>query len=320
MSGHDLDQGPPRARTRWRATAAVLTTVLAAVACTDRGGAPPPASDLRGLIAYSTQAGDIWVMDADGSNRRQVTRTHDPDVDFDPSLSPDGRRVVFRTSRGRYVPDPNGTGVQGVFVIDLDASHERQIQPPRGGLFPDWSPDGRRIAFSTLRADGTETIVTTDPDGTHVHDTGVVGGECAEWSPDSSRLAYCHHPGNGDFDVWVMNADGRHRRRLTRTRGRDYPGAWSPDGKQLAFSSQRQGSFDVFVMNADGSDQHQLTHAADQEGPVAWLPDGRIVYSSFPADQPLPSWYLMNPDGTGIHSLPQLQGAGDPIDWLAPVG
>src|SRR5512133_2398551 len=129
MNGHDLDQGPPPARTKWRATAAVLTTVLAAVACTNRGGTPPPASDLRGLIAYSTQAGDIWVMDADGSNRRQVTRTHDPDVDFDPSLSPDGRRVVFRTSRGRYMPDPNGTGVQGVFVINLDASHERQIQP-----------------------------------------------------------------------------------------------------------------------------------------------------------------------------------------------
>ena len=327
--------------TPWRVTAAVLTTVLAAAACTNRGGpqppttsirttgvpaarsnggTPPPARDLRGLIAYSTQAGDIWVMGADGSNRRQVTRTHDPDVDFDPSLSPDGRRLVLRTSRGRYVPDPNGTGVQGIFVVDLDGSHERQIQPPRGGLFPDWSPDGRRIAFSTLRADGTETIITTDPDGTHVHGTGVVGGECAEWSPDSSRIAYCHHPGDGDFDVWVMNADGSHRRPLTRTRGRDYPGAWSPDGRRLAFSSQRSGNFDVFVMNADGSDQHRLTSSADEEGPVAWLPDGRIVYSSFQADQPLPSWYLMNPDGTGIHSLPQLQGAGDPIDWLVLAG
>jgi dipeptidyl aminopeptidase/acylaminoacyl peptidase len=159
--------------------------VLAAAACTNRGGtqppttsirttgvseatphgssAAPPARNLRGLIAYSTQAGDIWVMHADGSNRRQVTKPRDPAYDFDPSLSPDGRRVVFRTSRGRYVPDPNGTGVQGIFVIDLNGSHERQIQPPRGGLFPDWSPDGRRIAFSTVRADGTETIVTPIP-------------------------------------------------------------------------------------------------------------------------------------------------------------
>ena len=328
---------PLRTRTSWRVAAVVLATVLTMAACTittTRGGTPspttrvrtsagsaaPPARDLRGLIAYSTQAGDIWVMNADGSKRRQVTGTRDPAYDFDPSLSPDGRRMVFRTSRGRYLPDPNGTGVQGIFVINLDGSHERQIQPRRGGLFPDWSPDGRRIAFSTLRANGTETIVTTDPDGTNVHDTGVIGGECAEWSPDSSRIAYCHHPGNGDFDVWVMHADGRHRRRLTHTPGRDYPSAWSPDGSQLAFSSERSGNVDVFVMNADGSEQRQLTHAADGEGPVAWLPDGRIVYSSFHGNQPLPDWYLMNTDGTGIHSLPQLQGAGDPIDWLTPVG
>jgi Tol biopolymer transport system component len=327
---------------RWRVAAVVLTVVLAAVACTTgRGGSRPPATtsqprqapaatadgspapparNLRGLIAYSTKAGDIWVMQADGSNRRRVTRTRDPAFDFDPSLSPDGRRVVFRTSRGRYAPDPNGTGVEGIFVVDVDGSHERQIQPPRGGLFPDWSSDGRRIALSTVRADGSETIVTTDPDGTHLRDTEVAGGECSEWSPDSSKLAYCHHPpGNGEWDVWVMDADGSHQRRLTRTRGGDYPAVWSPDGRRLAFGSQRSGTFDVFVMNADGSGQRQLTNGPDGESPAAWLPDGRIVYSSFHGNQPLPSWYLMNPDGTGVGSLPQLQGAGDPIDWLARV-
>jgi Tol biopolymer transport system component len=76
---------------------------------------------------------------------------------------------------------------------------------------------------------------------------------------------------------------------------------------------------DIWVMDADGSDQRQLTHTADGEGPVAWLPDGRIVYSSFHGNRPVPDWYLMNLDGTGVRSLPQLRGAGDPIDWLAPV-
>jgi TolB protein len=340
MAHEDRHAMPEPPRARWRVGSVVVAVTLTAVACTGNGGgtrrpgaepnpppgspatvaghaapSPPPAAGVRGLIAYSTQAGDVWVVRADGTGRRRVTSAGGHD--FDPSLSPDGRRVVFRTSRGHYAPDPGGTGVEGIFVADLDGSREREIQPRRGGLFPDWSPDGRRIALSTLRADGTETIVTMAPDGSHVHDTGVVGGECAEWSPDSARLAYCHHPGNGDFDVWVMDADGHHRRQLTRAGGRDYPGAWSPDGRRIAYGSQREGSFDVWVMNADGSGQTRLTRGADGESPVAWLPDGRIVYASFHGEQPLPDWYLMNADGTGVRTLPQLEGAADPIDWLA---
>jgi hypothetical protein len=125
MTHEDRHAMPGPARATWRVAAAAAAVVLLAVACTGNSGgtrgsraepspppgssaapgqraapSPPPATGLRGLIAYSTQAGDIWVMHADGSNRRQLTRTRDPAFDFDPSLSPDGRRVVFRTSRG----------------------------------------------------------------------------------------------------------------------------------------------------------------------------------------------------------------------------
>jgi hypothetical protein len=84
MSGdHDVGRRPISAR--WRVAAAVLTTVLAAAACTNRGGIQQPTTSI------------------------QTTG-----VPFDPSLSPDGRRVVFRTSRGRYAPDPDGTGIRSL--------------------------------------------------------------------------------------------------------------------------------------------------------------------------------------------------------------
>jgi Tol biopolymer transport system component len=284
---------------------------------------PAPRSSLHGRIAYSTRGGDIWVMNANGSGRRRITHSG-RGTDFDPDFSPDGRRIVFRTSRGRYAPDQYGIGLEGIFVVNIRTRRERQIQPRTGGLFPAWSPDGSKIAFSGLARTGgpLDTIHLMNPDGSGVVDIGPPG-ECATWSPDSSKLMYCSHPGDGNWAVWVISADGSNRRQLTHptlippagAHG-DYPGAWSPDGTQIVYSSEVNGDRELFLMNADGSDQNRLTHFRGSDGAEAWLPDGRIVFAHFHGDEPLPHWFLIRADGSDLHSLPQLSGAGDPIDWL----
>ena len=215
-------------------------------------------------------------------------------------------------------------GLEGIFVVNVRTRRERQIQPPTGGLFPAWSPDGRKIAFSGLPRGGgiLDTIHLMNPDGSGVVDLGAPG-ECATWSPDSSRIAYCSHPGDGNWAVWVMDADGSNWRQLTHPKlilpagaNGDHPVAWSPDGAQIVYSSVIDGDRELFLMDADGSNQHRLIHFRGGDGAEAWLPDGRIAFSHFRGDEPLPHWYLIKPDGSSLHSLPHLYGAGDPIGWL----
>ena len=285
-----------------------------------------PAADrstLRGRIAYSTLAGDIWVMNADGIGRRRLTRSGAGN-DFDPSWSPRARAIVFRTSRGHYVPDRAGRGAEGIFVVDVRTKRQREIEPRTGGLFPDWSPNGALIAFSGLRGRTGDSVHVMTPRGRHVRDLGGSGaGECAEWSPDGERIAYCGHDGDGNWATWVMNRDGSERRQLTHPvpssppgSGGDYPGAWSPDGSQIVYTSRQQGDFDLFLMKGDGTDRRRLTNWPGGDGASAWLPSGQIVFSHFTGNQRLPRWYLVNPDGSGLRSLPWLHGAGDPLDWI----
>jgi Tol biopolymer transport system component len=315
-------------------TTAVLILALAASACqshskdngapaasSGRGTSPTqegevaPATGLTGRIVYASVQGDLWVVEADGSNRRRLTDSGEG-VDSSPTWSPDGRRVAFRTTRG----SPSGRDPSNIFVVNADGSGERQLTPARGaaagGLFPAWSPDGSSIAYSNGSG-----INLVRPDGSGRRPLGVAG-ECSVWSPDGSKLMFCSNginrgEGVDNWDVFVMDADGSHVRRLTSNLAQDYPGAWSPDGTQIAFFSRRDGDGEVYVMDADGSNLRRVTNQPGAQAADAWLPDGRLVIGSAQEGvEGPPDWFVMGPDGSGRASLPQLKTAMEPIAWL----
>jgi Tol biopolymer transport system component len=260
---------------------------------------------------------DIYVMKADGSGLRNLTRT--PARDFDPVWSPDGRKIAFLRERDAGRWPPNFQNFE-VYVMNADGSGQRRLTGKTAHA-PAWSPNGRRIAFVrgrdvyVMNADGSGqrnlTGTTTDdahspawsPDG---HTIAFASGHCSRPQPPPARC----------FDLYAVNADGSGLRRLTRNTN-DHAPAWSRDGRKIAFVSVRDGNREIYVMNADGSGQQRLTRNRAGDYSPAWSPDGRkIAFVSQRDGNVNHEIYVMNTlDGGGQRNLTRTPAQEDWFAW-----
>ena len=277
----------------------IRALALAALLLATGAGGP------AGRFAYSTRAGDIWVVDADGSHRRQLTHSGGG-FDFGPTWSPDGQRIAFQTTRGTRPP----AGETNIFVVDVRTGRERQLTVPTrfryGGSSPDWSPDGKLIAFASPHG-----LALVSPAGGPVRLLGFAG-EGPVWSPDGTRLAYA-----AGHDLYVAARDGSHARRLTRDPGDEFPGAWSPAGTKLAYFRGANGAGHTWVIGADGSGARQVTNGPGTQFAAGWLGNGRLLVGISKPGRRTPSWYLVRANGSDPQPLPQLAGAIDAA-WVSP--
>jgi TolB protein len=233
----------------------------------------------------------VWAIDADGTDLTRLT--HSPGPDFDPSWSPDGTQIAFRSER---------SGEPEIWVMNADGTDQRRLA---AGLSPAWSPDGSLIAFS-----GRAGLSVIRPKGTGLRVLpGTEGGEYPSWSPDGSRIAFNSNL-TGDHVMYIAQADGSKVVDLARA-GEGWQVDWSPDGRSILFTSHRDhpdNYTDVYVMRPDGSGVHRLTHKRAYT--PAWSPDGEhIVFSA-------PGLFVMDPDGSDVRVL-RSPGVGETSlpDW-----
>jgi Tol biopolymer transport system component len=234
------------------------------------GEQPVWAAEGTRFVFANNDTKSIAIADADGGHIEEVctfcllygTGGYEPPYGL--AWSPDGARIVY--THGIYPPECRHCPPSyPLFIISADGSNlTRLTYPSNADAWPDWSPDGSKIAL-LLDSHG---IGTVNPDGTGwvFLDSSALEGTTPSWSPDGTRLAFATH-GNDpvpcwihcNFEIYTMNADGSNPIRLTNNSVPDLSPVWSPDGTKIAFASRRDGNTDIYSMNADGSGQTRLT-------------------------------------------------------------
>ncbi|MEJ2210456.1 MAG: DPP IV N-terminal domain-containing protein, partial [Anaerolineae bacterium] len=204
----------------------------------------------------------VWVIQADGSGAHQVFAWSQARW---PSWSADGRQILFtRQNGGRQESTRCFFGrcftlpaqlYWTLGIVDADGSNFHEPPGPQLALAPDRAPAGSRLVYA-----GNHGLVIQALDGSNSYAVSNAAEDTDPvWSPDGRRIAFTRRQ-HDHWELYAVDASGQHLTRLTDTPHRpdgtpanSVAAAWSPDGRHIAFYTDRAGSWQIWVMHADGS-------------------------------------------------------------------
>jgi serine/threonine protein kinase len=217
----------------------------------------PQGSIIRGVdwtrdgrsIVYTGDS--LWRVRADGSAPPERVELAGRRVIW-ASTARSQDRLVF--TRNRWDPD--------IFRLQLGGSPTPLIESTFADYFPEYSPDGQRIAFTSDRS-GDAEIWLAHSDGSSPTRLTRGPGRAQErprWSPDGRSIAFDSQAGDGHQDVWTIGVDGAGLRQVTQDPADEHSPGWSRDGSFIYFASNRTGRDEIWRVGVAGGAETQVTH------------------------------------------------------------
>jgi len=232
-------------------------------------------SDGRNIVfsGYASGGFALWMVPAQGGQPVRLSGAGENGAA--PSVSRQGNRLVYQ----RAVRDSNIWRMPGPNSSNRRAAPEKWIASTEADQEAQFSPDGKKIVFSSARS-GSYELWTCDSNGRNPVELTSLGGPPAgspRWSPDSRWIAF-DAPKAGKADIFVIGAEGGVPRLLTPETSNNVRPSWSTDGRWIYFSSNRSGEWQVWKAPAQGGGAVQVTRRGGYEAFES--PDGRFVYYS----------------------------------------
>ncbi len=193
-----------------------------------------------------------------------------------------GEKPVF-TTRVAFVSNRDGN--DEIYMMDYDGANQTRITFNKiKDYMPAWSPDQRRIAFTSFRANGPGLYIRNIYEGTEVLVSAKNTNFSGAFSADGKKLAFCSSMAEeGNAEIFVLDLTTGKTRRLTYNRATDTAPSWSPTGREIAFTSDRtgEGAPQIFIMDAEGANVRKASFGGSYHDAPAWSPWGdQIVFVS----------------------------------------
>jgi Tol biopolymer transport system component len=278
------------------------------------------------LLFVSDREGsrDIWVMDREGQNPEPLTKDK-KHHETDPTGSPTGDHVA-------YTSDDGLNRSRRIIMMNADGKNDTVLTEAIRE-FPVWSPDGSTILCAGLAGNSLSLYVLqvgewepeVEPFPATFNVTGAPSTDMTPaWSHDGTKVVFSSNRKGGNLEIFVMDIDLENADpdfpagliRLTDHDSVDREPTWSPDGKHIAFSTNRDGNWEIYVMDTLGENLVNLTNHPGVDQLPRWSPDGSAIAFASNRDG---NWeiYAMETDGANPTNLTNNPARDVQPAWLA---